>query len=412
MRRQNPFKTIHPFTGSLFVLLAGVLLSFIAVNIDFFNPLVRALEDYRMTDVVYSNFKDPVPPNENIVLINIGPAALGREGFAALLDRINQQDPAVVAVDAFFFKLSDPDSDRLLASALGKTHQLVMASKLDHLDEKSSVFRTVRQSAPKFLSGRSGFANFITDGEEGYLTTRRFSWHERVADSVHYSFCAEIVRAYDSTAFRQLEQRSNANEIINYRGNLNSFQRLDFTEVLDPNTDLSFLRSKLVLMGYLGDRMGQSTLEDCFYTPLNPELGGRSVPDMYGIVVHANILAMILDQSYITEVPTSVDYILGFVLCLFNAGVFIWFGERYRQSAQLLMRVVQLIQGVILSGLVIYFLAEHNLYLDVSFSLAILFITADFIEMYDGLLAGRVERLQQKLLLQWRRIQSHSMNQP
>ena len=59
------------------------------------------------------------------------------------------------------------------------------------------------------------------------------------------------------------------------------------------------VEGKIVLFGYLGDRLGAPQWEDKFFTPLNESIAGRANPDMYGPVIHANIASMVLNDDYI-----------------------------------------------------------------------------------------------------------------
>ena len=57
-------------------------------------------------------------------------------------------------------------------------------------------------------------------------------------------------------------------------------------------------KNSIVMMGFLGKYMGDPVWEDKFFTPLNKKVAGRANPDMFGLVVHANVVAMILNQDY------------------------------------------------------------------------------------------------------------------
>ncbi len=409
-KKEYQFFSIHTITGTIFVLVVSFLLSFVAHTVDFFNPMEKAFKDFTLTDVVYrpvvnektgevSNFKDR-KVSDKIVLVNLGgyDPDSGRYKMAMQLNRINQFSPAVVGIDAFFKKPKEPYSDSILADAFRNTKNLVLVSKLDELDSTEENFSTLIRSADIFTKyAQTGFANFITGGEDGYLTTRRFSSHEKVGDKTEWCFTAQILSIYDKKKFEELKSRKRQTEVINYTGNLEKFARLDFDQVLDSTTDLSFLRGKIVLMGYLGETIGTPSLEDVFFTPLNAEMAGRSVPDMYGITVHANILSMMLGGYYISQAPSWFDSFLAILICMLNVSIFLYIGHKYRSTSQLMMRIVQIIQGVILTGLLIYLLAEKDMSVEFTVSLAILFLCADLTEIYEGSLHGFIERYRSKI---------------
>lgn len=382
-------------TGTIFVILVSYLLQLITVNIDFFNPITQALSDFKVTDVVYSKLKDKRPPEQEIVMINIG--NLGRGDLAMLLNRINEYEPAVVGIDAFFKKPKDPSVDSALAAAFSNTKKLVLVSKLDSVDHKDQ-FNVLIKSADVFShSAYSGFANFITGGDEGFLTTRRFTSLQKYGDTTEYSFTAKILSLYDPKRFAEMDKREKKLEIINYSGNLERYFKFDYPEVFDPSIDLSVIKGKIVLMGFLGEPMGEPSLTDIFFTPLNEKEAGRSHPDMYGITVHANILSMMLGGYYIDQAPGWLDPLLAVVLCMLNVALFIWVGKRFRDFSQLSMRIIQIFEGVVLTGLMFYLLTVKDYNVDFTITLVLVFLTADLAEIYEGTAKTIVEQVEVRL---------------
>lgn len=409
MKKKQPFQffSIHTITGTIFVIVVSFLISQVAHTVDLFNPIERALKDFTLTDIVYQprvddngqitrfNDKDVSP---DIVLVNIGGADVGRAGLAAELERINQYEPAIVGIDAFFRRPGDPLADSLLAEAFRKTKNLVLVSKLDSLNDSTKVFNHLTLSYDEFSKhAHSGFANFITGGEDGYLTTRRFTPKEKYNNTYEWCFAGKILSIYAPKKFQVLKQRGNETELINYSGNLDKFFRLDYTDVLNPDNDLSFLKGKIVLMGYLGEPMGRASLDDVFFTPMNSEMAGRSVPDMYGITVHANILSMMLKEYYVSQAPDWLDPFLAVLICMLNVSLFLYFGDKYRRSSQLMMRLVQIGQGVVLTGLLIYLLAERDVYVEFTLSLALMFLAADLTEIYEGSVHSTIEMYKNRI---------------
>ncbi len=402
-KKKYQFFSVHTLTGTVFVIAVSYLISFAAQTIDFFNPLEMALKDFTFTDLVYQRDVDEESGTETrfntkqvsdkIVLVNIGGPELGRAGLAAELNRINQFHPAVVGIDAFFRRPgADPYADSLLSEACRNTDKLVLVSKLENWDSINNRFTHLTRSADIFSNyAESGFANFITGGEEGYLTTRRFTSHENVDSTVEWCFTGKILSLYDKKKYKELISRSSQTEVINYAGNLDHFFRLDYTDVLDTTKDLSFLKGKIVLMGYLGKPMGAPSLDDVFFTPLNAQMAGRSVPDMYGITVHANILSMMLGEYYITQAPDWLDPLLAILVCMLNVSVFLFIGHKFKNSSQLMMRLVQIVQATVMTGLVIYLLSEKDVYVEFTLSLTLLFLAADLTEIYEGSVHSTIE---------------------
>ncbi len=391
----NRFFNVHMITGTIFVILVSYLLQMVTVNIDFFNPVTQALSDFKVTDVVYSKLKDKRPPEQEIVMVNIG--NLDRAGLAAVLQRINEYEPAAVGIDAFFKRPKDPFGDSALATVFANTKNLVLVSKLDSVDSLDHFNHLVKSAEMFSFTANSGFANFVTGGDEGYLTTRKFTTLQEVGDTVEYSFTSRLLALYDPVRFKKLDARPKQLEIINYSGNLERYFKFDYPEVLDPNMDLSVIKGKIVLMGFMGEPMGEPSLTDIFFTPLNEREAGRSHPDMYGITVHANILSMMLGGYYIDQAPSWFDPLLAIVLCMLNVALFIWVGNQFRDFAQLSMRIIQIIEGTVITFIMFYLLTNHDYNVDFTLTLVLVFLTADLAEIYEGTAKTVVEQVENRL---------------
>lgn len=407
------FFSIHTLSGTLFVVGVTYLLSLIVINIDFFNPIESALKDFTFTDIVFQSSIDEESGTEKrfanrqvspeIVMVNLGEMPDGRPDLARLklaaqVNRLNQYAPSVIGIDAFFRKPGEPFADSILADAFSRTKNLVLVSKLEDWDSTKNQFASLTRSTSLFSQyAKSGFANFITGGDEGYLTTRRFTAEEPVGMDKEWCFTATILSLYHPKKFEVLAARPRKTEVINFSGNLQNFFRLDDSDLEDTTVDLSFIKGKIVLIGYLGDPIGKPSLEDVFFTPMNPEMGGRSVPDMYGITVHANILSMMLSENYIAQSPGWLDPCLAIAICMLNVSIFMYIGDRYRSMSQLMMRVIQILQAIVLMFITIYSLSQRNVAVEFTISLTLLFLAADLTEIYDGSIKSTVDLYKRKI---------------
>ena len=54
-------------------------------------------------------------------------------------------------------------------------------------------------------------------------------------------------------------------------------------------------------------------IDDLHFTPLNKIVSGKSFPDMYGVVIHANILSMIINGKYTLLASLFISYLLAFL---------------------------------------------------------------------------------------------------
>src|SRR5690606_1880692 len=154
--------------------------------------------------------------------------------------------------------------------------------------------------------------------------------------------------------------RNNYSETINYRGNIldlhnaSSFSgryfALDWYQALDPEYVLpELITDKIVIMGYMGDDFEDTSWDDKFFTPLNRQYAGKTNPDMYGPVVHANIVSMILNEDYIDELPDWLEWVIAIILCFINVALFWIIYERSPDWFDGVSVLLQLVQIILLS---------------------------------------------------------------
>src|ERR1035437_7592685 len=241
----------------IFILMFG--LSFVPVNCGFLSPVATALGDFDMYDIVYSKLLEEQPVDTNIVLVNIG--NLSRKELSGEVEVINKFNPAVIGIDAFFEVEKDQASDSLLSLAFSNCSNLVMVDKLDKFDEETKRYGSLHSSITKFSRySKGGFANLPNDDAVGFRTIREFRPLEKVKDSTILAFSSKIISVYRNDAFQKLALRGNQNEIINFRGNYNRFYFIDTYQYAEPGVDFSFVKDKIVLMGYMGPDLNTKTL--------------------------------------------------------------------------------------------------------------------------------------------------------
>lgn len=374
-----------------FIFLATGVLGLVALNVDAFNPFEKALQDFEITDLAQTEFKQDRYFESNIVLVNFGNISRGQ--LAVVLDSIAKYQPKVVGIDAFYSKPKDPMSDFALRMSMSKINNLVLVSKLDSFDTEKKRFEHLKVSAPIFSAvAHSGFANFYTGGEEGFRTTRKFSPKEKLKDTVEHIFAAEVVRHFDPKKYQKLLEREHELEMINFNGNVENYFRFDWREILNGTANLETLKDKIVLIGYIGDWLGDKDLVDIFYTPLNENIAGRSYPDMYGVVVHANIVSMILNETYIDQWPKFLDVIMAIFFAFLNGAIFLYWAEFKKTFFEIGVRLVQLIEMTILTAITIYLLSQHQIKLEATLAVIIIAASADFSDIYHSGIKVRVDR--------------------
>jgi CHASE2 domain-containing sensor protein len=92
-------------------------------------------------------------------------------------------------------------------------------------------------------------------------------------------------------------------------------------EVMTGQFEDSLITGRIVLLGYVNTN--PSDLEDKKFSPMNSRFAGKSIPDMNGVVVHANIISMVLDKDYIKKVPLWGNLLLAIIVCWLHMSFFV-----------------------------------------------------------------------------------------
>ena len=368
-------------TFLIFILMFA--LSFIPIDCGFLSPLANALGDFDVYDIVYSRLLEEQTVDTNVVLVNIG--NLSRKELSDQIEVLNKFQPAVIGIDALFESPKDSEGDFSLTAALSKCRHLVMVDKLDNFNDETKLYGTLHSSLISFSQFSSGgFANLPNDDAVGFRTIREFRPKEKVNDSIALSFAARISGIYKQDALKKLLNRDNHNEVINYRGNYNRFYFIDTYQYADPAADFSFIKDKIVLLGYMGPDINTKTLEDVFFTPLNERYAGKSFPDMYGIVIHANIISMILHGNYVNLMPSWISILLAVVICFLNIKMILKISSSYKDWFSGLTKLFILIYTVLNLFLSLEILHYFNYKINLTLALIAIVLGSTAIEIYDN----------------------------
>jgi len=379
----------------IFAVIRG-LSSFLGI-FDAIDVVGEALEDVEFTDVVYSNLREAPPADENIVLVNI--SKLPRSAIAKQIEIIAQYNPKVIGLDTMFPYARGPEQDSALANALLKVDNLVMASKLIKLNEETGTFDSMRMSAPKFRSNADfAFANLITgEGieQEDVKTCRSIPPILPYKDTTQMAFAVRLAHYYAPEKVQILLERDNETEIINYKGNslgslsnfATTFFALDWYDVLDENFVPEMIEGKIVIFGFLGEQFGDRyNVEDKYYTPLNQNYAGRGEPDMYGAVIHANIISMIMDEDYVYKINETTQFIIAFILCYINVLIFMWVYYALKNWYDGITKVAQILELLLIIGVIIYSYHLFDWNLELTLAMGAVAAVGDSLEVYNGVI--------------------------
>jgi CHASE2 domain-containing sensor protein len=394
-----------------------------------FDPIGQALGDFDLTDYAISNLRPDPNVDERVVLVNIG--YLPRAGVAEQIRIISQYKPKVIGIDSYFNcegglrdtlncpQLLDTLGNLSLSSAIQEAGNVVLVSKLlqssklyqagvvneyDSLEYSDSMFQQHAQA---------GYANLFTGAlyQDDVKDCRSFPPKMMIKGKEHRAFAVQLAMLYDSVKAKQFLSRNNDEELINYRGNVEMqdvrlasikkqdlattrypvmFYALDVDQVFRREFLPDMIKDKVVIFGFLGQYFGDQSWSDKFFTPLNKKVAGRANPDMFGVVVHANIVTMILNGDFINQLQEWNKYLIAFIFCYLNIALFFYINAKFPVWFDSLSLLIQVAQIVLLMFAIVMIFARYTFKLDLTLTLITIALAGPCFEFYDNVLTSWV----------------------
>jgi adenylate cyclase len=272
-----------------------------------------------------------------------------RSYFAHVIENLNEAGVKAIGIDVIFDQpdINGQQSDSLLAAALGKYNNVVLAGKIDIPGGRTGMATLV---PPYEIFRRGdvhwGLVSFDLDPDGFYRRyligqTHQTQVGDILIDSLYSSFAVELLRIYkgipaavvlaDSGTFFQLDtfripKINSYSTLINYAGPAGTFPQYSFDAVLDdedfdlveefdmdvfddPGDSTSGIPPGLLYSGDLRDKIvmigaTMKELHDDFPTPyleVRDAQGRSSKVLTNGVEIHANTLNMILNQRYLRQ---------------------------------------------------------------------------------------------------------------
>lgn len=395
MRSLRKIFNLATLTGTITIFAFMFLLQTVAVNFDFLNIFEQTINNFKISDVYFSQIRDNdnVKADTNIVIVNIG--YLPRAALGAQMEVISRYKPKVIGLDAILEGARQPEQDSTLEAFLqiiSKRCPIVFASKLEKPNEETKSFDSLGMPHEPFQKYvELGYVNVVTDEDTKFETARIVSPKEKVKDSIEYSFATKLIQLSYPNKATTLLKRDNEVENIYYRGNWQKFMVIDPMDVLNENFDPSFFKDKIVIMGYMGENYyTEDGVDDRYYTPMNKRPVGRAATDMYGIMIHANMLSMIMHENYIDVIPPYLVIIISVLMCFANVVLFtyIYFHRKLGTWYDVITKGVQLVEVIIFVFIFIWSLVTYNLMLEITLGVLAVVLSGDVLEVFLAILAN------------------------
>lgn len=359
-------------TIAVFIVMG--LLALLPLNTHILDPFKLALQDFDYNDMAYSKLEKNkgVSIDTNIVVVNVGNA--DRMAIAAMTQKIAGANPKVIGLDVVFNEKRDSLGDQLLDGVIRDEPRLVMAYHLQSDDHE------LRHEGYFFESNKNrGFVNFV--GEEGGVI-RHVAAVVRENDQEYLPFGAAVVKQLAPEKYQSFRERGSRTEVINYTLPASKFIVIEGTDVLNGEADVQNLTGKIILVGYVSSNAYD--VEDKHFTPMNDQFVGKSIPDLNGVFVHANIIKMILEESYIRRTPGWLNWALAVLLCWLHMALFIRFYVDKHLWFHLAAKTAQILSAILFVYLGLWAFYRFNVKVNMTITLVAIILAVDVLYFYEA----------------------------
>ncbi|WP_443938176.1 CHASE2 domain-containing protein [Pedobacter sp. MW01-1-1] len=362
--------------STIAVFLVYGFLALIPLNLHILDPFKMAIRDFDFNDLAWSEMgKGTQSQTDNrIVVINIG--NYDRAGIAKTVAHAFDGQPKVVGVDVLFEGAREPMTDSILRQQLEAHPNLILANKLNIDHEKE----TLQQNYFATAKSQTAYVNFV--GEETGVI-RHLKPSITIEGKQQIAFAPMVAKMADGSAYQKLIDRKKEAEVINYTRSADKYQILQADDFLADSNPTLLLKDKIVLLGYVSET--STDILDKHYTPMNHADTGKGVPDMNGVIIHANTISMILDGNYINKAAGWISWLIAFILCWLHMTFFIHFYIEKHIWFHLAAKTAQLFLAIffVYMGLLLFF--KWNYQISMAPTLAVVILAVDVLYFYEAL---------------------------
>lgn len=196
-----------------------------------------------------------------------------------------------------------------------------------------------------------------------------------------------------------ITQLNNQMNFIDYKINeLDSLSSVAKVSLIAKMNGNGIKKGKAVIFGFLGKNIAEDQGEDKFFTPLNNKYIGKANKDMYGVVVHANIISTILRGAYTNKMSVWLGNLIGLLITYL---VFASFRPIYNDHKNWYDGLTKAM-GIILSLIILFIIGilfaefDYNVHFPAVY-FGIILLAGDFLEIYYGLIKNVFIRIKKSL---------------
>ncbi len=372
----------HAANATVLSILVAILTLELLPRIAYLEQFIDPIMDWDFTDHYYDNFNyQEVKADTSFVIVNIG--MLNRSRIADLIQKLNKESPRAIGLSVYFEQRRDTIGDIELKRALDSVENLVLIKGFNFADIKDSVIRTHPYFTNNAIISYSGIQS------DNLGIKRQIEPKVIVEGDSLWHFSIELASFIDPSIKETISKRNKEIEFIKFYGNEFNFSTVEY-----GLRDYSFVRDKVVILGFLGESIHEFSFEDNYFTPLKIEVGGNRIPDMYACIIHANSLKMLLSKDFINY-SRYLDLYGALILCFI-----IMIGYMYLHNNTnhflFLSRITSLAMIVLLIWGTLTVFTFSSFKFDISIVVLFLLVGSDIYEFYDRYYQNRVDKLRKR----------------
>ncbi len=311
------------------------------------NSFLEAFEA-KTYDLRFKDLRGPVQPNPDIAIIAIDDksiAELGRypwsrDRYAHLIDRLAAARAKAIVFDAFFPERENVKNDRLLAAAIKRAGNVVLAAAF-HFDKEGRAI-SVTRSLTEIEKGTAGIGLINQIPDDDGVVRRIPLLLEKDGKQMPSLGLVGAMLGLGETEFtlndfdielgnRRIPVDGDYKMWINYVGGPGVYPRYSFTDVMNGRVPIEKLKGKILFLG--ATALG---IYDLRVTPFD-----KNVP---GVELHATVADNIISGRYIRQSGIEALIDMFFIVVL---GALTYFLTAHLHQVRAIPATIVLLSGYI-----------------------------------------------------------------
>lgn len=245
--------------------------------------------------------------SETLRTINLpSDGMIPRWAFADAISKITAAGAKMIVLDFFFFaEGQDKESDRRLAEALDASPSVIGRSVVTRLESDPAGRQTLRREQkrplPEFAAGAKAVIPLQVQTSAGRMV-ERITVPEELLDPGDAP--TPLLRPLRTLVQSSAEQPG-PDDLVNYYGEPAWLTNLSLAELLrkDRRPADDYFRDRVVLIGGATHAAPGVPGKDSFRVP-------SSSTEMYGVEIHATIVANLLDRTWLRKASPQIEQLL------------------------------------------------------------------------------------------------------